>query len=98
MKRAESFDHVLKTFTRDREFWDSLAATHASEVGRLLVYVRWTHAYCPIIRRDPEQIASRHFPVEHSQEATFWTVARVLKVRSSWIGFVTEKVTAVWTK
>ena len=45
MNKYESLDRLLGTFTRDKEFCESLINNNAVEVARLLVYVRWAQLY-----------------------------------------------------
>jgi hypothetical protein len=62
MSGADGVDAVLRTFSRDREFCDALAASHAMHVGRLLVYAKWVHNYLTPIQEDLDHMAARHFP------------------------------------
>ncbi len=73
--RADGLDSLVGTFTRDREFCEALALSHPREVARLLVFIQWVHAYISPIQSELSEMASGHFPVEHADVASLWTLA-----------------------
>jgi hypothetical protein len=73
--RAETLDRWLATFTKDVEFCETLAISHAAEVGRLFVYVRWLQLYFAPIQEELCGMTSKHFPSEHAKTAEHWTLA-----------------------
>ena len=74
MRAADGVDAVLRTFSRDRYFCDAVAASHAIEVGRLIVYGKWVHNYLTPIQEELHHMAARHFPAQYAKEAGFWTL------------------------
>ena len=75
LTKTETLDRWLGTFTKDLEFCESLAISHASAVGRLLVYVRWAQLYFSPIQEELYGMAAKHFPSEQSKTAGIWTLA-----------------------
>ena len=74
MSGSDGVDAVTRTFLRDREFCDALAASHARHVGRLLVYAKWVHNYMTPIQEELHHMAARHFPAQYVKDAGFWTL------------------------
>lgn len=68
-------DALSHTFTRDREFCDALAKSHQTQIARLLVYCRWSQKFLPVIQRQLNGLAPRHFASDHLRDAEFWTAA-----------------------
>jgi hypothetical protein len=74
MTKAQTFDAVVKTFTRDQEFCEELATRFPRDAGRLLICAHWVHQYLNPIQDDLSALCRDHFPEPARQTAAYWTL------------------------
>jgi hypothetical protein len=75
MNRAKSLNALLDTFTKDEEFCDAVATKYPFEIVRFLVYTRWAQLYFSDIQDELHEMAMKHFPEPHLEQARFWSLA-----------------------
>jgi len=73
---AESFDSLSHTFTRDQEFCNDFARTHAESIGRMLFCLRWAQNYVHPIQDDLCALVPTHFR-NNATDAGFWTLTLI---------------------
>jgi hypothetical protein len=76
MKPSANLDHLTKTFSRDKEYFDALIASPAApQVCQAIVYWKWSLAYWNTLQEALHEAVGDRFVAQFRHAAGLWTLS-----------------------